>query len=295
MGISDVFPLGRSVETSIIINMKVVILTSNYYLAANIALKTFLEHRLLRRHKIEVAGVVAIANAEANAKTLQTGYRFLKRSGPWFFLNVVLLTIWQKWILRLARYFIPNRMRHDFELEELAARHNVPYLQVSDINSQEAHDFISSKTPDYLVSSLLLQILKPNILALPSKGSINFHPALFQRHRGIFANFWTLIKNWKQGGATVHFMTNKIDGGKVIIQKRFLVKKSDTMFDVNIKSAKLGGKLLAKALAKLNQNEAAGFSLKKLSKIFTTPAWSEVKEFIKRKKSFIKLKDIFRI
>lgn len=274
--------------------MKVIVLTSNYYLAANVALKTFLEHKLLHKHKIEVAGVIAVSNAELSSKTLQTGYSFLKRSGLWFFLNVVLLTVWQKWIMRFARYFIPNRKRNFFEFEELTSRYNIPYLKISDINSQKTHDFISKKTPDYLVSSLLLQIIKPHILALPKKGSINFHPALFQRHRGTFANFWTLIKNWKHGGATVHFITEKIDAGKVIIQRRFLVKKSDTMFDVNIKSAKLGGNLLAKALVKLNKNESFGFSLNKLSKIFTKPNWREVKDFIKRKKSFIKFKDIFK-
>ena len=274
--------------------MKVIILTSNYYLAANVALKTFLEHKLLRKHKIEVAGVIAISNAELNTKTLQTGYRFLKRSGIWFFLNVVILTVWQKWILRLARYVIPNRMRQYFELEELAEQHNIPYLEVPDINSQKVQNFISNKTPDYLVSSLLLQIIKPHILALPTKGAINFHPALFQRHRGTFANFWTLIKNWRQGGATVHFMTGRIDDGEVIIQRRFFVKKSDTMFDVNIKSARLGGKLLAKALVKLKKNEPFASPLKKLSKIFTTPTWREVKEFLHRKKSFIKWKDIFK-
>lgn len=275
--------------------MRVIILTSNYYLAANVALKAFLKHKLLRKHKIEVVGIIAVSNAGCSAKTLKKGWDFINRSGPLFFLKVVLLSIWQKWIIKFARFFIPNRVREFFEIEELAESYDIAYLETNDVNSQEACDFIRERAPNYLVSSLLLQIVKPHVLALATHGGINFHPALFKDHRGTFANFWAIFKSRRHTGATVHFMTDKIDDGKVIVQRKFMVKKSDTMFDVNIKSAQLGGNLLARALAKLKKNEARGILLKRLSRIFTVPTWPEVREFVKKGKEFIKAKDLFRI
>ncbi|MEK9132300.1 MAG: formyltransferase family protein [Patescibacteria group bacterium] len=275
--------------------MRVIVLTSNYYLAANVALKAFLKHKLLRKHKIEVTGIIAVSNAGCSAKTIKKGWNFINRSGSLFFLKVILLSIWQKWIIKFARFFVPNSVREFFEIEELAEHHNIAYLETDNINSQEVYDFIHERTPDYLVSSLLLQIIKPHILALPTKGGINFHPALFKDHRGTFANFWTIFKNLRHTGATVHFMTDKVDDGKIIVQRKFMVKKSDTMFDVNIKSAQLGGNLLAKALVKLNKNEARGILPKRWSRMFTVPTWQEVREFVKKGKEFIKSKDLFRI
>lgn len=275
--------------------MKVVILTSNYYLAANVALKAFLKHKLLRKHKIEIAGIIAVSNAGFSTKTIKKGWNFINRSGLLFFFKVILLSIWQKWTLKFARFFVPNKVREFFEIEELAAHHSIAYLETDNINSQEVYNFIKERAPDYLVSSLLLQIVKPHILALPTKGGINFHPALFQDHRGTFANFWTIFKSRRHTGATVHFMTDKVDDGRVIIQRKFIVKKSDTMFDINIKSAQLGGNLLAKALVKLKKNEARGILLKRLGQMFTVPTWQEVREFVKKGKEFIKPKDLFRI
>lgn len=273
--------------------MKIILLTSDYHLSANIAVGTFL--RKITPRKIEVVGIISASTICFDERSLRISWKFLKRSGLRFFLKTVLTNLWQTVSLKIGKHFFNDGDREFFEIEELAEKNHIPFLAVSNINSKKVEKFIKERSPDYLVSCLLLQLVKKNILALPQKGSINFHPALFEAHRGGFSSFWALLKNRKKSGATVHFMTENLDAGKVLIQKNFLVKTSDSIFCINQKSARLGGKLLVKALSKLAKREKLAHFQKRLGKIFTMPTKKQAQIFQKKGKKIIHWRDLFRI
>ncbi len=275
--------------------MKVVILTSDWYLSPKIAIKTFLENPLLKKYGIKVVGIVSASNFQFNKKTYLSISKFIKRSGLKFFLKNAFLNIWQSLTVKFAKYFIPNEKRIYFNIEELAEMNGASYLALSDINSKESKKFIKKLKPNYLVSSLLLQIIDKEMLNIPTEGSINFHPALTQIHRGTFSSFWTLLKNWRKTGATVHFMTEKVDDGEIIIQKHFFTSKSDTINCINEKTAKLGGNLLAKALVKIKKKKKRTSFLKKLGGLFHHPSKKDIKNFKKNGGALIKIKDFFKI
>ena len=220
---------------------------------------------------------------------------FIKRAGWAFSLKSIFTDIWKIIGMKIGRLFIPNKNREYFEIDEMAKFYNIPLLQAENINSGEAKSFMRKFQPDYLVSCFLLQIVDKEVLAIPSKGAVNIHPALVQRHRGIFSSFWVLLKNWRKSGATVHFMTEKIDRGMVILQRRFFVHPSDTIYCVNKKSAQLGAKLLIKALIKLKRREEKGYVLKQFGQMFKMPTMEDVKKFYSLGKSVIKGKDFFKI
>jgi len=71
-------------------------------------------------------------------------------------------------------------------------------------------------------------ILKPELLSIPSIGVINRHNALLPKNRGRLTPFWVLYKNEKETGVSIHFVTDKLDAGDIIVQKRFEVLPSDT-------------------------------------------------------------------
>ena len=275
--------------------MRVVIMTSDYYIGALVALRTFLESPQLKKYNIKVVGIISASTFTFDKRSFRVMNKFIKRSGPAFVLKSTVTNVWQSILLRLAKWFIPYRYREYLNIDELAQIYNIPHKHVSSINSKEAIKFMKSKKPDYLVSSLLLQIVKKEVLDIPTQGSINFHPALTQTHRGSFSAFWTLLKNWTRSGATVHFMTEQLDDGKVILQKHFFVHPSDTINSINLKAAKLGGELLVKALVKLKKRKTKGFGLKKLGGLFTMPTKKEVKAFEKQKKKTIDTEDLFRL
>ncbi|MCF7831237.1 hypothetical protein K9M41_04595 [Candidatus Gracilibacteria bacterium] len=275
--------------------MRVVLLTTNYYLAANTAVKAFLQNTLRKKYDIQVVGIIGTTMLPFNKYSWRQMRRFLKQAGIKFFLKSIITNFWRHLCIQFAKYCIPDKNRDFFEVEELAEKNHVSFLSVENINSPEAREFIRSKNPDYLVSCLLLQVLKKPVLDLPLEGAINFHPALFQDHRGTFSGFWALLKNLKRSGATVHFMTEKLDNGKVVLQRPFFVRPSDTIYCLDQRSARLGGNLLVKALVKLKKKKAKTFWIKKMSQVFTMPTQKEVAIFEKRGKKIIKWRDFFRV
>ncbi len=273
--------------------MKIVLLTSDYHVTANIGLKAFLEHPGLKKHNIEVVGIVMANQFSFGKKHLKRTAYFFKKANFAFLAKNIITNVWKKIRISVARYIIPNRKREYFGIDELAKTHNAPFLEVESINSEKAHSFIREKKPDLMVSCFLLEILKKEALNIPKKGSINVHPALVQKHRGAFSAFWAIAKKWNKSGATVHYMTEGVDDGDVIVQKHFFVYPSDTMYTVNKKAARLGGRLLVKALINIKKNRARRFQMKKMAKVFSFPNPAELKGFYSQGKSMFSIKDIF--
>lgn len=250
--------------------MKVILLTSYHYPVASLAAQTFLKNTLLKKHGIEVVGIVATPIWQANRRGWLQMLKFIKKSGWKFAARSMGASFVQNLTTRVARYFVPNKYREIFEINELAEQHRLPYLKTHNINGPEVIEFCKKLDPDLFVSALLLQMVKRKMLDLPSMGSINFHPALVQEHRGTFASFWALFNNRRNAGATVHWMTEKFDDGPVILQRWFKIQRADSLYSLDYKNARLGGNLLAKALVKIKRQKAEPLSLS-LGGLFQMP------------------------
>lgn len=273
--------------------MDIVLLTSDYNLNANVAMARFLGNPLLKKHQINVKGIVMSSPYGGGRKTFSRMKQFMKKCGWRFSVNSILLEIWHQLKIKIGKYLLADERRQYFDIDELAEKRQIPFLRVKHINDKAAKVFIAKNAPDYLVSCHLLQIADEEVLGLPAKGAINVHPALTQKHRGTFTAFWSLLSRWKNSGATVHFMTREVDKGKVIIQKKFRICSTDTLHCINQKAAKISASLLVKALIKLKRKERCGYLIKKLGQYFEMPHRNAVQHFYMKGKSLIKAADLF--
>ena len=57
---------------------------------------------------------------------------------------------------------------------------------------------------------------------------INIHPSLLPKYKGLNTHEKVIKNNDKYSGCTVHFVTEKLDSGKIIIQKKVKRFKFDT-------------------------------------------------------------------
>ena len=57
---------------------------------------------------------------------------------------------------------------------------------------------------------------------------INIHPSLLPKYKGLNTHKRVLKNNEKYTGCTVHFVTPKLDSGKIILQKRILIDRNET-------------------------------------------------------------------
>ncbi len=89
---------------------------------------------------------------------------------------------------------------------------------------------------DYLVSVTNLAVLRDDILALPTRGAINFHDGPLPEYAGLNTPVWALLDGVSQYGITWHRMTAEVDRGDILVQRRFDVDAEDTSLTLNTKN-----------------------------------------------------------
>ncbi len=80
---------------------------------------------------------------------------------------------------------------------------------------------------------------------------INIHPSLLPKYKGLNTFERILKDKEKKTGCTVHFVNENLDGGRVILQKSFLIKKSDNILSLKQKTQNLEYKAFPEAIVKI--------------------------------------------
>lgn len=272
--------------------MRIVILTSEHPPSANAAVQTLVRSRALARAGVTIVGIVAAETVTRDERGVGKLWKLWQRLGSAFFFRFVGMVVIQLAMLRFGRWFAGKRRYHD--LDELAREAGATYHETTDINTPRTIAYLRSLKPDLVISCLLLQKVGTTVLAIPPHGAINFHPALFSEHRGTFASFWTLFRGARSSGATVHRMTPRFDDGEVLVSRKFLVYPSDSMHCLNLRAAKLGGALLAKAIVRIARGEhmTTRFT-RKLGQFVSLPTADETHAFLARGGALIRWRNLF--
>ncbi len=123
---------------------------------------------------------------------------------------------------------------------ERAANHGVPSVVISrkELGSREAFEKeliaqLEKKKIDLIVLAGFLTILTANFTSRYPERIINVHPSLIpsfcgEGFYGLKVHEAALRKGVKVTGATVHFVNEIPDGGKIIMQKAVAVREGDT-------------------------------------------------------------------
>jgi len=108
---------------------------------------------------------------------------------------------------------------------------------------------------DYLFSVLNLKIIPEQIIKKARKLSLNFHDAPLPKYAGLFSSSWAIINGEKKHGVCWHKITKEIDTGQIAEEKKFLIKKNDTAYNVDIKGILIGINLFKILIKKLKINK----------------------------------------
>jgi len=79
---------------------------------------------------------------------------------------------------------------------------------------------------------------------------LNIHPSLLPKYKGLNTHDRVLKKKDKYSGCTVHFVSSKLDSGKIILQKRVKISEKETPKTLAKKILKEEHKLYPKAILK---------------------------------------------
>lgn len=92
----------------------------------------------------------------------------------------------------------------------------------------ELSDKIKIFEVDLIVLAGYMRILSDVFLENFPWRIVNIHPSLLPKYKGLDTHARVLRAGDKYHGATVHFVTNKLDAGPIIIQKKVPVYSDDT-------------------------------------------------------------------
>ena len=73
-----------------------------------------------------------------------------------------------------------------------------------------------------------MKILPKNFIKFFNGKIINIHPSLLPKYKGLNTHKRVIQNKEKFTGCTVHFVTSKLDSGKIIMQKKIKIYKNDT-------------------------------------------------------------------
>ncbi len=108
--------------------------------------------------------------------------------------------------------------------------------------------------PDIFVLSAYGHILSGDLLRVPKKGGINIHPSLLPKYRGAAPIQRAIMAGEKKTGITIFFMDEKIDHGKIILQKEIEIAENDTYGSLSQRLSSLGAEMVIEALRAIEKN-----------------------------------------
>lgn len=80
---------------------------------------------------------------------------------------------------------------------------------------------------------------------------INIHPSLLPKYKGLNTHIKAIKNKDKFAGCTVHFVTSKLDSGKIIMQKKIRLTNKENASSLAKKVLKLEHKLYPAAIKKI--------------------------------------------
>lgn len=148
-----------------------------------------------------------------------------------------------------------------------AKKHNIQALYIGKGNYESAHDrhtqlrdTLEALNVDLIVLAGYLEILQADFFKKFSGRVINVHPSLLPQYSGL--GFYgmkvheAVIKNKeKYSGATVHFVSEQVDRGQIIIQEAISVFEGETAQSLQKRVLKVEHKILVSSIKKIIEGD----------------------------------------
>ncbi|MCP4487843.1 MAG: AMP-binding protein [Gammaproteobacteria bacterium] len=176
----------------------------------------------------------------------------------------------------------------DIEIQHWAENNNYKVYCINDIN------IIKKFNIDYLISIYNPKILSASIIAHANEHSINYHNALLPKYRGSNATAWAIYNHEKEHGITWHIMTENLDQGDILFQKKIMIDGHDTASSLNIRCDDLARKTLNEFIDKLLSGKCKNIKSHSGERIYYLIDQPKNKGFIDWKQSAKKIYEEFR-
>jgi methionyl-tRNA formyltransferase len=136
------------------------------------------------------------------------------------------------------------------DVKKRALELGLPTIDADDVKSDSFAAKLAGLKPDLLVV-VAFRILPVSVLKIPKYGSINLHASLLPKYRGAAPIHWAVINGEKETGATVFFLDERVDTGKIIGRQKTEIGPIETTGDIYERLKNDGAELLLSSIDKI--------------------------------------------
>jgi formyltetrahydrofolate-dependent phosphoribosylglycinamide formyltransferase len=144
---------------------------------------------------------------------------------------------------------------HNAKGLKYSRKYNIQKKVISFKNNKFAEEkifnFLLVKNIKFICLAGFMKILSKNFIKKFKGKIVNIHPSLLPKYKGLNTHKKAIENNDKFAGCSVHFVTAKVDSGKIIMQKKVKIKKGDTIASLTKKVQKKEHLLYPTAIKKI--------------------------------------------
>jgi len=140
-------------------------------------------------------------------------------------------------------------------LKRAALTLELPVVQPAGLKKPEAVAQLAGFHPDVIVVAAFGQILPPAVLDIPRCGSINIHPSLLPRFRGVSPVAAAILAGDEFTGVSIMLMDRGLDTGPVLARAQISISEQDTTGSLTAKLSLIGAHLLLEVLPRYLRGE----------------------------------------
>ena len=153
--------------------------------------------------------------------------------------------------------------RADSYILERAQKHNTPNVfinhkkRIREEFDSEMTNILKEHNVDLILLIGFMRILSSTFCRNWSGRILNVHPSLLPKYAGGMdtnVHEEVLKNNDKETGCTIHLVTDEVDGGPIIIQKKCKVDSNDTIDSLKSKVQSLEGEAFLEAIPMFTNN-----------------------------------------
>tara|TARA_B100001123_G_scaffold414303_1_gene513598 strand:+ start:238 stop:819 length:582 start_codon:yes stop_codon:yes gene_type:complete len=124
----------------------------------------------------------------------------------------------------------------------------------NNIDEKKILNFLIKKEINLICLAGFMKILSKNFIKKFKGKIINIHPSLLPKYKGLNTHKRVINNNENISGCSVHYVTAKLDSGKIIMQKKVKISKKDNAISLRKKILKEEHKLYPAAIKKILSN-----------------------------------------
>ena len=138
---------------------------------------------------------------------------------------------------------------------EFAKKNKIKYHIIDYSKKRQAEHkilrYLIKNKIDLICLAGFMKILSSSFIRKFKKPILNIHPSLLPKYKGLNTHRRAIKNKDKLSGATVHLVTPKLDSGKIILQKKVRISKTDTEQTLAKKILKIEHRLYPSAIKKI--------------------------------------------